>query len=192
MLKLRKGKPPFVAVALCETAWIRVRPATQTDVEAASARARQVLTGLVAGAEAGQALVSVLGDDFDADALTDPVRLAAAASRLAEVYLVLDCQDGWAGIGSEAGVPIETPDAGSIALLLADPVYSDKILRVINSGVHEEVREKNGSSASPSGGAGIPDGAPPAGSAAIAVPSASPPTETPASGPDAPRSSIAH
>ncbi len=192
MLKLRKGKPPFTPVVLAESVWIRVRPATQTDVEFASARAQPILAGLVAGVEAGPALASVLGDDFNPEGLVDATNLTAAAARLTEVYLVLACQDGWYGIGTEDGEPIEKPDTGYLALLLADPLYREKIMRVINSAVHEETKEKNGSSASPSGGAGIPDGAPPAGSAATAAHSGSPPTETSASAPDAPKSSTLH
>ncbi|KAB2937395.1 hypothetical protein [Hyphomicrobium sp.] len=192
MLKLRKGKPPFVPVALGESAWIRVRPATQTDVEFATAQAHPRLAELVAGSESAQALASVLGDDFELGVRLDAARLATAAARLTEVYLVLACQDGWCGIGNEDGTPIEKPDTSSIALLLADPMYRDKIMRVINSAVHEETKEKNGSSASPSGGAGILAGAPAAGSGETPAPSGSPPTETSASAPDAPKSSTLH
>jgi hypothetical protein len=166
MLKLRKGKPPFVPVALGGGATIRVRAATQTDVETASAQAQRDLMGLVAGSEAAGVLAAVLGDDFKVGALQTPARTIAAGTRLSEIYLVLACQDGWSGVATEEGDPIAAPDAATIALLLADPMRRIAVLKVVNSTVHVEQAEKNASSASPNGAAGIPAGAPIAGSMA--------------------------
>jgi hypothetical protein len=165
MLKLRRGKPPFVPVALGGGAVIRVRAATQTDVEEAGARAERDLAGFVAGSDAGDVLAEVLGEDFNIGALKDGARVMTASMRLAEVYLVLACQDGWAGIGTEDGEPIPEPDAATLALLLADPQHRHRVMSVVNSALHEETEEKNASGASPSGGAGTPTGAPTAGAA---------------------------
>ncbi len=163
MLKLRRGKPAYVPVALGGGALIRVRPATQTDVENASARAQRDLMGLVAGSEAALPLAEILGDDFNLSALEDTDRVVAAGSRLAELYIVLACQDGWSGIGTEDGVPIDKPDPATLAMLLADPVRHSRIMGVVNSAVHEELEEKNGSAASLNGAAAIQTGVPPAG-----------------------------
>jgi hypothetical protein len=191
MLKLRRGKPSHMPVALGGGAVIRVRPATQTDVEAAGAQAQRLLMGFVAGSEAGDVLAEVLGDGFTVGALREADRIVAAGSRLAEVYLVLACQDGWTGVGTEDGTPIPEPDAATLALLLADPVCRAKIVAVVNAGLHEETAEKNASSASPNGGAGTPTGAPTAGAPGNPAPSASTSATGPI-GPDAQRSSTLH
>jgi hypothetical protein len=171
MLKLRKGKPPFVPIALGGDAVMRVRAATQADVDHAAARAQRDLMGLVAGSEAGTVLTAILGDDFKVGALSDTARIAAAGERLSEIYLLLACQDGWRGIGNENGEPIEEPDPATIALLLNDPRRRARIVAVMNAEVHEEIFEKNASAASPNGGADIPTGAPPAAATASPAPS---------------------
>lgn len=158
MLKLTKGKPAFVPIPLGGGAFIRVRPATQTDVEEAGARTSRDLMGLVASSEAAGVLAGVLGDDFNVDALQDPARLTAAGNRLAEIYLVLACQDGWTAVGTEDGTEIETPDAASLALLLADPTRRQKIMAVVNTAVHKESVEKKRLAALPHGEAEIPAG----------------------------------
>jgi hypothetical protein len=191
MLKLKRGMPAFVPVALGGGAVIRVRPATQTDVEAAGAQAQRLLMGFVAGSEAGDVLAEVLGDGFNVGALRETDRIVAAGSRLAEIYLVLACQDGWTGVGTEDGEPIPAPDAATLAMLLADPVRRARIVAVVNAGLHEETAEKNASGASPNGGAGTPTGAPTAGGQG----SPAPPGSTSATGPngsDALRSSTLH
>jgi hypothetical protein len=190
MLKLRKGKPPFVPVPLGGGAIIRVRAATQSDVEYASARATPLLAGLVAGAECAPALAGALGDDFNVDALTDEARLRTAAVRLSEIYLVLACQDGWAGVGNEDGSEASAPDAATIALLLQDPVCRNKVMQVVNAAVHAEDEEKNASSASPSGGADIPIGALPADATPSPAPGAAASRATTASPAGARRSRI--
>lgn len=192
MLKLRKGRPPFVPVALGGGAVIRVRTALQSDIDTASARAQRDLMGFVAGSDAADVLAQVLGDDFDVGALKDNARVINASMRLAEVYLVLACQDGWSGIGTEDGEPIPEPDAATLALLMADPDRRLKILSVVNASLHEETQEKNASDASPNGGAGTPTGAPTAGAAGSHAQPASPSTETTGDGSDAPRSNTLH
>jgi len=166
MLRLRKDKPPFVPVALGSDAVIRVRAATQADVDHAAARAGRDLMGLVGGSEAGAVLAAILGEDFKVGALSDTARIAAAGERLSEIYLLLACQDGWSGVGNEDGEPIEEPDPATLALLLNDPRRRARIAAVMNAEVHEETLEKNGSAASPNGGADTPAGAPPAAAAA--------------------------
>jgi hypothetical protein len=192
MLKLRKGRPPFVPVDLGGGAVIRVRPATSADVEEAGARAQRDIMGFVAGSDAGDVLAEVLGDDFNVRALKDSPRVMPASARLAEVYLVLACHDGWSGIGTEDGEPIPEPDAATLAMLLADPRHRYKIISVVNASLHEETAEKNVSDASPNGGAGIPTGAPTAGAAGSHAQPGSSSTATEANGSDARRSSTLH
>jgi hypothetical protein len=172
MLKLRKGPPPYVPVALGGGAVVRVRAATQADVDHAAARAQRDLMGLVAGSEAGAVLAEVLGEDFRVDALRDTARIAAAGERLSEIYLLLACQDGWSGIGTQDGEPIAEPDPATLALLLNDPRRRARIVTVMNAAVHEETLEKNVSAASPNGGADTPTGAPTAAATASPAPSA--------------------
>ena len=136
-------------------------------------RARNAISlGLVAGSEAATALAEMLGEDFNLAALDDDARIVAAGSRLAEVYLVLACQDGWSGIAAEDGTPIAAPDAATVALLLNDPRCRQAVLAVVNSTLHEAQAEKNGSAASPAGGAVIPAGAANAAPAAMPAPPA--------------------
>jgi hypothetical protein len=182
MLKLRKTRPAHVPVKLGGDAIIRVRPAIQADVELAGARAQRVLLGLVQGSEAGMAMATVLGEGFDISALADDAKISAAGVRLASIYLVMVCHDGWSGIADEDGNLIEKPDEFSVALLLEDSVCYAKVMAVINQAIHEETSEKNVSAASPSGGAGIRAGAETAAAVAIPAPSVDPsPTSTPES-----------
>lgn len=157
MLLLRKGRPKAQRVPLgaAGTAWIEVRPATRFEMEEAGAQVARRLAGLIAGSEAAVALAGILGDEFDVDGLDQPNKLAAASSRLTDIYLTLACQSGWYGVGSEeTGEALGEPDAASIAQLLNDPVTRQKVMAVINSSVHREVTEGNGLPASPTGGAG--------------------------------------
>ena len=131
-------KPAFVPVLLGGGAVFRVRPATSTDVDYAAARAQRDLAGFAAGSDAADALESVLGDGFSVGALKTADGIAAATIRMSEVYLVDRCHDGWTGVATEDGEPIPHPDVATIALLLADPVHRQRIMHVINAGVHEE------------------------------------------------------
>jgi hypothetical protein len=190
MLKIRKGKPPFVTVKLGQDAWMRVRAATSTDVDVASAKVQPLVMGMLAGSDALPALGLALGDDFNVEALKDPARLGAAVTRLTEVYLLLACQDGWTGIVDEDGTAIEKPCELSVAGLLSDPTLRHRIMAVVNAAVHAEEAEKNGSAASPPGGAGTPTGAPPAAGTATPAPSAALSTATSATAAAARRSSL--
>jgi hypothetical protein len=187
MLRLRKSAPAFIPVSLGGDAHIRVRPATQTDVEYATANAQRDLAGLLAGSEAGPVLAVILGEGFTIDALRPGGSAAVACARLAEIYLTLRCQDGWRGVATEDGEPIAAPDAASLALLLADPVSREAVMRVINQRLHTEASEGNAFAASPSGGAAIPDGAPTAEPTAIPAPADSLLPETMEPEPVAPR-----
>jgi hypothetical protein len=192
MIKLRKGKPPFVALKLGEDAYIRVRTATQNDVEYVTAKVTPLIMGLLADSEsAGPVLAEVMGDDFSLGALKDDARVNAAAARLTDIYLVLACQDGWGGICDEGGEPIAAPCELSLAQLLADPVLRKKIMGVVEAGLHEEIKEKNGSAALPTGEAGIPTGAPTADAAVTPAPADGSSTETTA-GDGAPKSNSLH
>jgi hypothetical protein len=173
MLRLRKSKPVAVAVQLGKEAFIKVRPATQLEVDQASAQASNIVMGLVAGGDGADILSAVLGDEFKVATLKEETRIGAVISRLAEVYLVHACQEGWTGVGTEDGEPIETPDPANIALLLKDLGLRKKIIDVVNSSVHLETDEKNGSAASPRGGADTRAGAPTADKTANAAPSGS-------------------
>jgi hypothetical protein len=168
MLQLRK--PKRQRVPLGGGAWIEVRPATQFDVDKVQAEVSRVLAGLAAGGEAAELLAGVLGEEFDVEALKDRARLEAAAMRLSEIYLVMECQSGWAGIVTEDGALLDAPDPASVALLLSDPVSRKPIMDVINSRIHAERAEGNGLPASPDGGAGAPATAPSAASAASPAP----------------------
>jgi hypothetical protein len=178
MLRLRKGKPPYTAVDLGAGAIMRVRAATQGDVEFASARAQRALLGLAAGSAAASALQGVLGEEFSLEALQHDAGMMTAASRLAEIYLVMSCQDGWDGVVDDDGTPIAAPTAATVALLLNDPVTRRAVIAAVNTRVHEEAAEKNVSAASPNGGAGIPDGAPTAARPENAAPAGSASSET--------------
>lgn len=190
MLKLRKGKPPFVPVVLGGNAWIRVRAATSMDVDMASARVQPLIMGVIAGSEKASAVAEVLGDDFSVDALHDNALLGAAGTRLVQVFLVMACQDGWHGIVGPDGEVIEKPSEALVADLLADPMRRDRIMRVVESAVHEEQAEKNASPASPNGGAATPTGAPPAAETGSPAPSADSSKESLASAAAARKSSL--
>jgi hypothetical protein len=158
MLQLRN--PKRQRVPLGGGAWIEVRPATQFDVEKVQAEVSRALAGIAAGSEAAEHLAGVLGEDFDVEALKDRARLVAAATRLSEIYLVMECQSGWGGLITEDGASLDVPDPASLALLLSDPVSRKPVMDVVNSRIHAERAEGNGSPASPNGGAGAPATAP--------------------------------
>lgn len=168
MLQLRK--PKRQRVPLGGGAWIELRPATQFDVEKVQAEVSRALAGIVAGSEAAERLAGVLGEDFDVEALKDRARLVAAATRLSEIYLVMECHSGWAGIVTEDGALLEVPDPASLALLLSDPASRKPIMDVVNARIHVEQAEGNGLPASPDGGAGAPATAPSAAPAASPAP----------------------
>jgi len=160
MLNLSKNLPDFVTVWLVaptvnpasEGAWIKVRPATQFEAEAVHARVQDQIQGLVSGSEAAADLVDKLGPQFAVlsdDELTAD-RLKAAAVTLAEIELVMLCHDGWHGIGVE-DTPAPVPTPALVGLLLRDPVFHNRILSVLNAGVHKASAEKNGSAGLPIG-----------------------------------------
>jgi hypothetical protein len=160
MLRMRKGPPVYQEVALTETASIRVRPATQFDCEEASSRTSRDLAGLIEGSETAERVAALLGEEFDVAGLNDDARNAAAAQKLARVYLVMACNDGWQGVGLDDGTLLEKPEPWSVAMLLSDPMICAGVMSVINARVHREDAEGNGLPASPNGGAGILDSAP--------------------------------
>jgi hypothetical protein len=170
MLALTKGKPEAQRVLLGKDAWIEVRPATQFELEEAHANVSRMLAGIIAGSEAADALSGVLGDDFDVDGLKNRARLAAASARLADIYLVMACQEGWTGIGAEDGTPFAQPEPWSVGLLLNDPMRRAAVMVVVNSSVHREIAEGEGLPASPHGGAGVRATAPNAAPAASPAP----------------------
>lgn len=155
------------------TVWIKIRPATQFEVEETHAEVWQLLAGIAEGSDAAQTLGTILGEDFDVSGLADRAKLNAAASRLAGIYLVMACQEGWWGIADEGGKVFEKPEPATVALLLKDPGRNALIMAAINAGVHVETEEGNASPALPSGGAGIRDGAPPVGNPATPAQTAS-------------------
>jgi hypothetical protein len=167
---LRLGKPKRRQVDLGGGAWIDVRPATQFDLDQVHADVSRSLAGIVAGGEAAEFLAGVLGEEFNVDGLKDRDRLVAASMRLSEIYLVMACQSGWDGIGTEDGKPLGAPEPASVALLLSDPTIRARVMAVVNSRIHVEQAEGNVLPASPNGGAGAPDTAPPAGPATNPAP----------------------
>jgi hypothetical protein len=163
MLRLGKSKPR--RVDLGGSAWIEARPATQFDLDEVHAEVSRALAGIAAGSGAADFLAGVLGEDFNVDGLKDRDRLLAASIRLSEIYLVMACQSGWSGIVTEDGQLLEVPEPASVALLLSDPAIRTRVMAVVNSRIHVEQAEGNVLPASPNGGAGVPDTAPPAGPA---------------------------
>ena len=117
-----------------------------------------------------RSFTGVLGEDLEVNGLKDRTRLIAAATRLSEIYLVMECQSGWAGIVTEDGAVLEAPEPASVALLLSDPVTRAKVMAVVNARIHMEQAEGNGLPASPNGGAGAPAIAPSAEGAASPAP----------------------
>lgn len=168
MIRLRK-RAPATRVPLGKDAWIDVRPATQFEVEEAFAKVKNSMAGIADGSAAAIVLASILGDDFNVGDLAVKTKFDTASDRLAEIYVVLSCQSGWAGVGDEEGNVFAAPDAATIALLLNDSMIRQRIMKVVNAGVHLETAEGNGLPASQSGGAGTPDGAPGAGPMATPV-----------------------
>lgn len=160
MLKLRKRKPAAIPVALGGGSVIRVRPATQIEVETATAQTARDIAGLIDGAEVAGRLAPLLGEDFGVEALADAAKLSAASQKLARIRLVMECQSGWDDVALEDGTMLAAPEAWSVALLLDDPRICSAVMEVINARVHSEIIEGNGLPALPSGGAGIPGGAP--------------------------------
>jgi len=159
MIKLKRERPPFEVASLGGGAFMRLRPATSFEADQAAARVKHQLMGLVAGSEAAETLAGLLGPEFavhGADGL-DAGALGAAAQFLANAELVMLCQDGWSGIADENGVAIPAPDIGSVALLLRDAIVRDKIMRVVERGIHEASAEKNAFAASRSGEAATDD-----------------------------------
>lgn len=168
-LILRRGTPRIEDVPLGGGAVIRIEPATYLASEAAVSAARRDLAGLMAGSEGLSLLAQVFGPErFSVEALQKPGGLAAATVFLSEIYLVMECQRGWSGVLDESRHPIPEPTPEWIALLLNDPILNGRVMTAVNAGLHEESSEKNGSAASPGGGAGKePGSAPAAGSPAI-------------------------
>lgn len=151
MRMLSKRRPKAVTIPLGEGEFVNIRPATSFEVDIAAASAAAVLAGLIESGEAAAEALDILGDEFRQADFTTRAWIEAAAQRLTLLELATVCCEGWAGQCGEDGKPIEKPDRGSMALLLRDSVASRKIAEVVNSRVHEEIKEGNGSAASPSG-----------------------------------------
>lgn len=166
MLVLRKSRQEFERVALGGESFIKVRPATQADVDEVDARMKRDVAALIAGSEAAEQLYPIVGDEFDAERLRDGPFIVAVSYKLSCVYLVLKCQDGWEGIELEDGTPLPKPEPWSVAMLLADPTSNDRVMKVVNRRLHMETQEGNGLAASLIGEAAIPAGAPTAARAA--------------------------
>lgn len=169
MLRLRKSPPPFVPVPLGAGAFIRLRAAASSEVDAAAGAAGSRIAALMLGAEDARALSDLLPDlDLgDLVGLADGGDIAARlraevglksrldllTERLVLISLVARCNDGWTGVADEDGTPLDAPHEGSIALLLQDPGSRGVCHNAIYARYHAEAVEGNGSAASPSGGA---------------------------------------
>ena len=94
-------------------AWIDLRPATQFDVEKGQAEVSRALASIAAGGEAAELLSGVLGEDFEVEALKDRARLEAAAMRLSEIYLVMECGATAAGVAAKPCAAGHCPGAAA-------------------------------------------------------------------------------
>lgn len=158
-----------------------VRPATTLEVDEAIARVTRDVAALQDASDAAVALIAVLGGDFTVGDVADKEKISALSQRLANMHLVMACQDGWGGVELEddAGeiAVLEKPEPWSAALLLRDPVNARRIMAVVNSRVHLETSEGNGLPTSPTGGVGTDESSAP-GAAALgtAAPTAGAPS----------------
>jgi hypothetical protein len=167
----RHRKHVFAPVAIGEGAVWRLRPASSLDVEIATARVKRQLAGLMTGSEQAARLAAIFGPSLELGGEVD--RLVAVSALLGDVELACLCSDGWTGIEDDDGVVIAEPDPGSVAFLLADQVVLGRVRQVLYADVRAETHEKNGSAASPDGGAATVRGpAPTAGRSVPLAPSA--------------------
>lgn len=151
MLDLTKGRPGAVAVPLGGDALAMIRPATSIEVDRAAAVVRAQLAGLIAAEDAAALVAAALGEDFCGADFTDPKWQAAAAQQLALVELAALCIETWTGVAVD-GVAV-APSRETVALLLRDPVTSQRVKVAIETRVHREIAEGEGLPASPSGAA---------------------------------------
>jgi hypothetical protein len=174
MLVLKKPDGRAEAVALGAGAAINLRRATQMDVGACYAQARQEVLAF-AQPESGGLLAQIL-PGFSVDAMAEEATVNAAIEMFALMHLVMQCNDGWSGIGDETGAPIAVPVREYVLLLLNDPAAFAAIDNFFKRRLYDEVLEKKGSPVSQSGGAGIRATAESVGASANAAPPAFPST----------------
>lgn len=164
MLVLQRKSRAFIPVPLPGGASINLRTADSADFDVASSKAKRDMAGLLSGSEAGPVLAAALGDEFKIESLKDVDKIAAAAERLAQTYLVVECNDGWSGVELDGDAEPEL-NAGTVAILLDDPNIRQAIMEIVRAPIHRAVMEKNGSAASPDGTAkAAPASVPSAGS----------------------------
>ncbi len=174
MLVLKNPDGASVPVALGGGATILLRRATQMDVAACFAKARHEVLAFVKP-ESGDLLAQIL-PGFSVGAMDDPATVDAVVEMFSMMHLVMQCHDGWSGIGDENGNPIEAPVREYVLLLLNDPVAFAAIDGFFKLRLFDEVQEKKTSPVSPDGGAGIQTTAPNAGASASDAPPVFPST----------------
>jgi len=165
-LILHKGRPAARAVPLGGGAIAYIRPATSFECDLAVTGATKILAGLTAGAEAAEAAVQLLGEEFMGADFTQGPWIDVAAQRIALLELATLCCARWEGVCAEDGTAIEVPTREWLALVLREPTISVLIRAAVHARVNEERAEKNGSAALPNGGAAAVEA-----SAPVVVPS---------------------
>jgi hypothetical protein len=146
-----------VLVKLAGNAEVYVRAATAFERDLALARTGKMLAGLVHGREAAATAAALLGSEFAGADFAETGWLDAAGRRIMLIDLAGTCVTDWRGIVDESGQPIEKPSRATLALLLRSNTSARLIEEAILREVNLEIDEKNGSAASPTGGAAAAD-----------------------------------
>ena len=159
-MKLRKKKPPFVAVMLRGGAAIRLRAATSSEIEAAASQAGEQLAGIMLASDQAARLAALL-PGFDLGPLADLAqmpggerralladiglrgRFDALRDRLMLTDLICRCHDGWSGVRDDDNVEIPAPEPGAVSWLLEDMTLLQRCSDAIYAGVHTEAVEGN-------------------------------------------------
>lgn len=142
MLKIRRGPAPVHVVALPGGATWSLRPASQFEVEEATARCRNTLVALVLASECAEDAAQLMGEEFRAVDFADPAWQAAAAEHMAAVELATLCSVAWSGIVDENEQPIPEPTREFVVQLLRDTTIAELVKPALFRGVHEELAEK--------------------------------------------------
>ena len=152
-LQLRSGDPVPVSVKLAGGAVVTVRPATMFEMDMAVAATGKMLRGLIQSSESAGLAADLLGIEFSGADFTAPEWIDAAAKRIILIELATTCVTEWSGFVDDGGRIIERPSRAMLALLLRSPAAASHIEAAMRTEVNAEYDEKNGSAASPNGGA---------------------------------------
>lgn len=152
-LRVSRERPVHEPVPLPGGGVWNLRPAMSTDQDLAQARTARLMAGVIAGGDALAQLQDLLAGAIELGDGPDPEAIAILSRFLGDVHLAAICSNGWEGLVDDDGAPMPEPDVGAIALVFRDSGIRYRVHDVIYRDLHQVVTEKNGSAASPNGGA---------------------------------------